>query len=58
MQAAVQPHVDHAISKTVNVPADSSFEEFEEIYAEAHRLGLKGCTTYRPGGSRAAVLKH
>jgi ribonucleoside-diphosphate reductase alpha chain len=57
MQAAVQPHVDHAISKTVNVPADSSFEEFEEIYAEAHRLGLKGCTTYRPGGSRAAVLK-
>ncbi len=55
MQAAVQPHVDHAISKTINVPADLSFEDFREIYAEAHRMGLKGCTTYRPG-SRAAVL--
>jgi ribonucleoside-diphosphate reductase alpha chain len=56
MQATLQPHVDHAISKTVNVPSDLSFADFREIYAEAHRLGLKGCTTYRPGGSRAAVL--
>ena len=55
MQAALQPHVDHAISKTVNVPPELSFSDFREIYADAHRLGLKGCTTYRPG-SRGAVL--
>jgi len=56
MQAAVQRHVDAAISKTVNVPADCPFEEFRDIYRLAHRLGLKGCTTWRPNEARGAVL--
>src|SRR5262249_52033776 len=56
MQAAAQPHIDASISKTVNVPEDFSYEAFESIYREAYRLGLKGCTTYRPSPVRGAVL--
>jgi hypothetical protein len=37
MQAAVQRHVDSAISKTVNVPEDISFEAFQEVYLDAYR---------------------
>jgi len=57
MQAALQPYVDSAISKTVNVPADYPFERFQSIYREAHRLGLKGCTTFRPNPVTGAVLQ-
>lgn len=57
MQAALQPYVDRAISKTINVPADYPFERFQSIYREAHRLGLKGCTTFRPNPVTGAVLQ-
>jgi ribonucleoside-diphosphate reductase alpha chain len=56
MQAALQPHVDSAISKTINCPEDISFEAFKDVYLEAHALGLKGCTTYRPNPVTGAVL--
>jgi ribonucleoside-diphosphate reductase alpha chain len=56
MQAAMQPHVDSAISKTINCPEDISFEAFKDVYLEAHALGLKGCTTYRPNPITGAVL--
>lgn len=56
MQAALQPFVDNAISKTINVPARTPFDTFKSIYEEAHRLGLKGCTTYRPNPVTGAVL--
>jgi ribonucleoside-diphosphate reductase alpha chain len=56
MQAAVQAHVDSSISKTINCPADLSFEAFEDVYLEAYDLGLKGCTTYRPNAVTGAVL--
>ena len=51
MSAAVQPFVDTAISKTVNVPADYPFAEFKDLYLEAWKSGLKGLTTYRPNAS-------
>ena len=57
MQAAMQPHVDSAISKTINCPQDISFAAFKDVYLEAHALGLKGCTTYRPNPVTGAVLK-
>jgi ribonucleoside-diphosphate reductase alpha chain len=57
MQAAVQRHVDSAISKTVNVPADISFAEFQEVYLDAYRSGCKGCTTYRPNDITGSVLE-
>ena len=56
MQAAAQPHVDSAISKTINCPADIAYADFQSIYLDAHRLGLKGCTTYRPNAVTGAVL--
>jgi ribonucleoside-diphosphate reductase alpha chain len=56
MSAAVQPWVDSAISKTVNVPADYPFSEFEDLYLLAWKAGLKGITTYRPNAVLGAVL--
>ncbi len=57
MQAAVQPLVDQAIAKTINVPQDMPFDEFQQIYLDAHRLGLKGVTTFRPRSDRPGVLR-
>jgi len=57
MQAAVQRHVDSAISKTVNVPEDIGFEAFQEVYLDAYRSGCKGCTTYRPNMITGSVLE-
>ena len=57
MQAALQPWVDSAISKTINVPEDHPFEDFRNIYLAAWEKGLKGCTTYRPNPVTGAVLK-
>ena len=56
MQSALQCHVDSSISKTINCPEDISFDEFKDIYLDAYRLGLKGCTTYRPNPVTGAVL--
>jgi ribonucleoside-diphosphate reductase alpha chain len=56
MQAATQAHIDASISKTINVPEGFTYNAFEGIYREAYRLGLKGCTTYRPNPVRGAVL--
>lgn len=56
MQAAVQRHVDSAISKTVNVPEGISFESFQAVYLDAYRSGCKGCTTYRPNSVTGSVL--
>jgi ribonucleoside-diphosphate reductase alpha chain len=57
MSAAVQPWVDSAISKTVNVPEDYPFDEFKSLYTEAWKHGLKGITTYRPNSVTGAVLE-
>lgn len=56
MQAAIQPHVDSAISKTVNCPEDIEFSVFSDIYMQAYDKGLKGCTTYRPNPTTGSVL--
>lgn len=56
MLQVVQPFIDSAISKTVNVPADYPFDAFQSLYMEAHKAGLKGITTYRPNMGLAAVL--
>jgi ribonucleoside-diphosphate reductase alpha chain len=57
MQASVQRYVDSAISKTVNVPEDISFEAFQAVYLDAYRSGCKGCTTYRPNAITGSVLE-
>jgi ribonucleoside-diphosphate reductase alpha chain len=57
MQAALQPHVDNSISKTINVPRDYRFEDFKEIYERAYDMGLKGCTTFRPNPVTGEILR-
>lgn len=47
IQAAAQYWVDASISKTINVPTETPYENFKDIYTRAYRMGLKGCTTYR-----------
>jgi ribonucleoside-diphosphate reductase alpha chain len=56
MQAALQPWVDSAISKTINVPQDYSFAQFRSLYEYAYGKGLKGCTTFRPNPVTGQVL--
>ena len=56
MLEAVQPFIDTAISKTVNVPADYPYEDFRDLYSEAWRAGLKGLATYRPNTVVGQVL--
>ncbi|TSE36863.1 Vitamin B12-dependent ribonucleoside-diphosphate reductase [Tepidimonas fonticaldi] len=56
MMEAVQPFIDSAISKTVNVPADCPYDAFRDLYLHAWRAGLKGLTTYRPNDIVGSVL--
>ncbi len=56
MVAAVAPYIDTSISKTVNVPADYPYSEFEDLYMEAWKSGLKGLATYRPNSVLGSVL--
>ncbi len=56
MMQAVQPLVDTAISKTVNVPADTPYEDFKSLYQQAWRARLKGLATYRPNAILGSVL--
>ena len=57
MMEAVQPFIDTAISKTVNVPADCPYDDFKGLYAQAWRARLKGLATYRPNSILGAVLE-
>ena len=56
MQAVLQPHVDSAISKTINVPGDFAFDEFQDLYRAAWNHGLKGCTTFRSNPVTGEIL--
>ncbi|MEI6558404.1 MAG: adenosylcobalamin-dependent ribonucleoside-diphosphate reductase [Rhodospirillaceae bacterium] len=56
MQATCQRHIDASISKTINCPPEMSYDEFQAVYRLAYDLGCKGCTTYRPSGTRGSIL--
>ncbi len=56
MVAAVAPYIDTAISKTVNVPGDYPYEDFQDLYMQAWKSGLKGLATYRPNSVLGSVL--
>jgi len=56
MVAAVAPYVDTSISKTVNVPEDYPYEDFQGLYMAAWKSGLKGLATYRPNSVLGSVL--
>ena len=48
---------DSAVSKTCNVPADTSYDDFKDIYFMAWESGAKGLTTYRPAGNYDEPIK-
>jgi len=52
----IQRHCDSSISKTVNVAAGCTYEDYAKIYVKAFELGLKGITVYRPTPLRGAVI--
>ncbi len=56
MMAAVQPFISGAISKTVNMPEETTVEEIMETYLEAWRLGLKAVAIYRDASKRVQPL--
>jgi ribonucleoside-diphosphate reductase alpha chain len=56
MMSAVQPFLSGAISKTVNMPADSTPEDITNAYVESWRLGLKAVAVYRDGCKRSQPL--
>jgi ribonucleoside-diphosphate reductase alpha chain len=57
MMEAVQPFIDTAISKTVNVPVECPYDDFKSLYHQAWRARLKGLATYRPNAILGAVLQ-
>ena len=57
MMEAVQPYVDTAISKTVNIPADYPYDDFKSLYQKAWHARLKGLATYRPNAILGSVLE-
>jgi ribonucleoside-diphosphate reductase alpha chain len=56
MMAAVQPFVSGAISKTINMPEESTVEEVMNAYMESWKLGLKAVAIYRDNSKRVQPL--
>jgi ribonucleoside-diphosphate reductase alpha chain len=56
MLAAVQPFVSGAISKTINMPEETTPEEIQEAYLQGWKLGLKAIAVYRDGCKKSQPL--
>ncbi|MBL8114826.1 MAG: vitamin B12-dependent ribonucleotide reductase, partial [Acidobacteria bacterium] len=56
MMAAVQPFLSGAISKTVNMPSDTTPEEIADTYLQGWKLGLMSIAVYRDGCTRTQPL--
>lgn len=51
-----QKYIDASISKTINLPKEATIEQMKNIYMQAWKMGLKGCTTYREGSLDEEIL--
>jgi ribonucleoside-diphosphate reductase alpha chain len=56
MMAAVQPFISGAISKTVNMPEDSTIDDITDAYIRAWELGVKAVAIYRDNSKRLQPL--
>ncbi len=56
MMAAAQPFISGAISKTVNMPRESTVDDIVQTYLEGWRLGLKAVAIYRDGSKESQPL--
>jgi len=58
VQAIFQKYIDHSISKTLNLPPGTSYEEYQKLFMYAYDNGLKGFTTFNPEGSMKGILEY
>jgi ribonucleoside-diphosphate reductase alpha chain len=58
MMAAAQPFISGAISKTINLPNESTVEEIADAYMLSWQLGLKACALYRDGSKLSQPLSN
>src|SRR5260370_897645 len=56
MMAAAQPFLSGAISKTINMPEESTVEDVSNAYIESWKLGLKAVAIYRDNSKRSQPL--
>jgi ribonucleoside-diphosphate reductase alpha chain len=56
MMSAVQPFLSGAISKTINMPADVTIEDVEQLHMDSWRMGLKAVAIYRDNSKVAQPL--
>lgn len=56
MMGAAQPFISGAISKTVNMPNESTVEQIRDAYVQAWKMGLKCVAIYRDGSKRSQPL--
>jgi len=56
MMAAAQPFLSGAISKTINMPEDSTIEDIMKAYIESWKMGLKAVAIYRDNSKRSQPL--
>jgi ribonucleoside-diphosphate reductase alpha chain len=56
MMAAAQPFLSGAISKTINMPEESTIEDIMDAYMEAWKLGLKAVAIYRDNSKKSQPL--
>jgi ribonucleoside-diphosphate reductase alpha chain len=57
MMGAVQPFISGAISKTVNMPQESTVEDIADAYIQAWQQGVKALAIYRDGSKTAQALR-
>jgi len=57
IQGVFQEYIDHSISKTLNPPTGTTYEEYNKLFKYAYKKGLKGFTTFNPEGSMKGIFE-
>lgn len=56
VQAALQYWIDHSISKTINMPFETTLDEYKDTFMYAWKQGLKGVTSFHEGAAMDGIL--
>ncbi len=57
MQGIWQKYIDASISKTINLPKETTFDEYKNIFRKAYDYKVKGTTTFYEGGNLKGILE-
>lgn len=58
IQAVFQKYIDHSISKTLNLPPGTTYDDYVNLFMYGYKKGLKGFTTFNPDGSMKGILEY